>query len=157
MIATANLPERTRRFITHGAPEGQRQAEAFAAAAQLRDAGVAEAEAVALIERGAAACGLPQIEARAAVRSAYKKPAREPITKGHGGNGSKPRVVARYDYNDAAGVLQYQVERTEPKGFRQRRPDGKGGWIYNLEGVRRTLYRLPKLAGEFAERVNFGL
>lgn len=141
------FPARTRAFLEHGAPEGQRNAEAHAAAQQLRDAGVVEAEAVALVETGAARCGLPQIEARAAVRSAYKKPAREPITKGHGSNGSKPRVVARYDYTDASGNLLYQVERTDPKGFRQRRPDGKGGWAYNLDGVARTLYRLPKLAG----------
>ena len=29
--------------------------------------------------------------------------------------------------------------------FRQRQPDGKSGWIWNLEGVRRVLYRLPEL------------
>ena len=67
---------------------------------------------------------------------------------GVNGNGSKSgmsRVVARYDYTDEAGVLLFQVERTDPKGFRQRRPDGKGGWIYSLEGVRRVLYRLPEV------------
>ncbi len=37
------------------------------------------------------------------------------------------------------------MERTDPKGFRQRRPDGKGGWLYNLDGVRRVLYRLPEV------------
>ena len=120
MIATDKLPERTRRFLEHGAPEGQRQAEAFAAAGQLRDAGVAESEAVDLVTTGAARCGLPASEARGAVRSAYKRVAREPVTKRHGSNGdktTKPRVVARYDYTDESGALQYQVERTEPKGF----------------------------------------
>jgi hypothetical protein len=68
----ATLPARTKAFLEHGAPEGQRQAEAFAAAAQLRDAGLAEIEAVALVEQGAARCGLPASEARAAVRSAYQ-------------------------------------------------------------------------------------
>ena len=145
----AKLPARTRAFLEHGAPEGQRQAEAFAAAVQLRDAGATEADTSELVEAGAARCRLPASEARAAVRSAYKHPARAPITKRHATNGDKPGkpcVVKRYDYTDAAGVLLYQVERTDPKGFRQRRPDGKGGWIYNLEGVPRTLYRLPTLA-----------
>lgn len=62
----------------------------------------------------------------------------------HGGRA--PRVVvATYDYRDAASALLYQVERLEPKGFRQRRPNGAGGWIYRLDGVQRVLYRLPEL------------
>lgn len=55
------------------------------------------------------------------------------------------RIVATYDYRDATDALLYQVVRFEPKDFRQRRPDGQGGWIWNLEGVRRVLYRLPEL------------
>src|SRR5215472_9254861 len=47
------------------------------------------------------------------------------------------RVVAAYDYVDEAGKLLYQVVRYEPKKFQQRRPDGKGGWIWNLDGVTR--------------------
>ena len=35
--------------------------------------------------------------------------------------------------------------RYEPKAFKQRRPDGHGGWIWNLDGVRRVPYRLPEL------------
>jgi putative DNA primase/helicase len=53
--------------------------------------------------------------------------------------------IATYDYCDAAGNLLYQTVRYEPKDFRQRRPDGKGGWIWNLNGVERVLYRLPEL------------
>jgi hypothetical protein len=53
-------------------------------------------------------------------------------------------ISATYDYNDEAGVLLFQVVRHEPKDFRQRRPDGNGGWIRNMEGVRRELYRLPE-------------
>lgn len=56
-----------------------------------------------------------------------------------------PRIVATYDYHDESGVLVYQVVRREPKDFRQRRPDGHGGWIWNLQGVVRVLYRLPEL------------
>jgi putative DNA primase/helicase len=35
--------------------------------------------------------------------------------------------------------------RFEPKGFRQRRPDGRGGWIWNLQDTRRVPYLLPDL------------
>ena len=59
-------------------------------------------------------------------------------------DGNKRRIVAKYDYTDAAGVLIYQVLRLEPKGFRQRRPDGKGGWIWELD-ERRVLYHWPEL------------
>ena len=55
------------------------------------------------------------------------------------------REVATYDYRDEHGTILFQVVRYEPKGFRQRRPDGKGGWLWNLDGVRRVLYRLPEL------------
>lgn len=55
------------------------------------------------------------------------------------------RIVATYDYFDESGELLYQVVRYEPKDFRQRRPDDAGGWIWNLKGVRRVLYRLPQL------------
>jgi putative DNA primase/helicase len=55
--------------------------------------------------------------------------------------------VATYDYRDAQGVLRYQVTKhLEPtKTFRQRRPDGQGGWINNIKGVARLPYRLPEL------------
>jgi hypothetical protein len=53
-------------------------------------------------------------------------------------------VVATYDYTDEDGVLQYQVVRFEPKDFRQRRPIENGKWAWNLNGVRRVLYRLPE-------------
>lgn len=55
------------------------------------------------------------------------------------------RIVATYDYKDENGVLKYQVVRYEPKDFRQRRPDGKDNWVYNLEGVVRVLYNLPAI------------
>ena len=67
---------------------------------------------------------------------------------GPGDNNGQPRskqIVATYDYHDADGALVFQVVRMEPKGFPQRRPDGAGGWIWNLKGVQRVLYRLPEL------------
>src|SRR5262245_55268962 len=68
-------------------------------------------------------------------------------TRGHVMTGTGPprRVVAVYDYRDEDGRLLYQTVRYEPKDFRQRRPDGQGGWVYRLDGVRRVLYRLPEL------------
>lgn len=50
-----------------------------------------------------------------------------------------------YDYRDFSGALCYQVVRLIPKDFRIRRPDGKGGWIWNKHGVQLILYRLPEL------------
>jgi hypothetical protein len=54
-------------------------------------------------------------------------------------------IAAIYDYLDEGGTLLYQVVRYEPKAFKQRRPDGHGGWVWNLDGVRRVPYRLPDL------------
>jgi len=34
----------------------------------------------------------------------------------------------------------FEVVRTRPKGFFQRRPDGKGGYINNLKGIKPSLY-----------------
>ena len=58
---------------------------------------------------------------------------------------SKSRVVCAYPYSDEGGTLLYEVVRLEPKSFRQRRPDGNGGWIWKLEGVRRVIYRWPEI------------
>ena len=69
----------------------------------------------------------------------------------------RPRqgIVTTYDYRDEQGLLLYQVVRKPGKVFQQRRPDGKGGWAWNLEGVRRVPYRLPGLlAADPAEWVH---
>jgi hypothetical protein len=56
------------------------------------------------------------------------------------------RTIAKtYDYTDESGTLLFQAVRLEPKDFRQRRPNGNGGWIWNLDGVQRVPYRLPEL------------
>jgi hypothetical protein len=55
------------------------------------------------------------------------------------------RVTETYKYPDEDGHLLYEVVRYEPKDFRFRRPDGKGGWIWKTEGIRRVLYRLREL------------
>jgi len=61
------------------------------------------------------------------------------------GTGAEPEIVTTYDYTDEKGLLLFQVVRYQPKSFRQRRPGGDGNWIWNLKGVRRVLYRLPKV------------
>jgi DNA-binding CsgD family transcriptional regulator len=53
------------------------------------------------------------------------------------------KIVAVHDFTDEIGTLLYQECRYEPKDFRLRRPDGKGGWISNLDGVQRVLKNLP--------------
>jgi putative DNA primase/helicase len=54
-------------------------------------------------------------------------------------------IVETYDYTDLDGMVHYQVVRYEPKDFRQRRPNGNGGWIPNLDGVKRVIYRWPEV------------
>jgi hypothetical protein len=56
-------------------------------------------------------------------------------------------AVAVYDYVDEAGTLLFQVCRTADKQFPCRRPDpaSKTGWAWNLRGVRRVPYRLPRV------------
>jgi AAA domain len=64
----------------------------------------------------------------------------DPSRKGQG-----RRIIATYDYTDEQGTLLYQAVRYHPKGFSQRRPNGQGGWIWNLTGVRLVLFRLPQI------------
>jgi len=57
----------------------------------------------------------------------------------------KGKLVATYDYLDENGKLAHQTLRYSPKRFTQRRPDGKGGWLWNLKKTKLYLYRLPEL------------
>jgi 5S rRNA maturation endonuclease (ribonuclease M5) len=57
----------------------------------------------------------------------------------------KNEIVATYDYTDEHGELLFQVVRLYPKDFRQRRPDGNGGWEWKMTGTRRVPYRLPRV------------
>ncbi len=67
-----------------------------------------------------------------------------PSTAAPSPNGPR-RIVETYDYVDTFGVLLFQVVRYDPKDFRQRRPDDAGGWIWNVKGVERVLYRLQEV------------
>lgn len=53
-------------------------------------------------------------------------------------------IVAEYNYTDEQGSLLYQILRTDPKGFFQRYPDGRGGWI-NRKYPGQVLYQLPEV------------
>lgn len=57
---------------------------------------------------------------------------------------AKPIESASYPYRDEGGETLYEVVRKEPKGFAQRRKTANG-WVWNLKGVRRVLFRLPEL------------
>jgi hypothetical protein len=66
---------------------------------------------------------------------------------------ARGRIAATYDYTDEDGRLLYQAVRMDPKDFRQRQPDGKGGWVWNIKGVRLVLYHLPGLLKRVNETV----
>lgn len=55
------------------------------------------------------------------------------------------RIVKTYNYVDEHGSPLFRVLRYEPKDFLQQRPDGKNGWTWGLEGVRRVPFQLPEL------------
>ncbi|MGD1095116.1 MAG: VapE domain-containing protein [Bryobacteraceae bacterium] len=79
--------------------------------------------------------GKPFREAAKAVRSLVGRPELKQTR----------RIVATYPYVDETGRLLFECVRFDPKGFSQRQPDGIGGWIPNIQGVRRVLFRLPDL------------
>jgi len=55
------------------------------------------------------------------------------------------KIVTTYKYPDENEQLLFEAVRYEPKSFCYRQPDGKGGWKWNLEGVRRVPYCLPEV------------
>lgn len=77
-------------------------------------------------------------------------------SRGGAGAGKPQRTLERvYPYTDASGNLLYEVCRYRldngKKTFAQRRPDGRGGHVWNLDGIGHTLYRLPKVAEAIAD------
>jgi 5S rRNA maturation endonuclease (ribonuclease M5) len=61
---------------------------------------------------------------------------------GAGRNSREP--VAIYTYTDEESKPLFEVGRFEPKSFLQRRP-GRADWKGGIRGVRRVIYRLPKV------------
>ena len=65
------------------------------------------------------------------------------------------KQIAEYNYLNIDRKLLFQVVRFQPKSFRQRRPNGKGGWIWNLRNVPRVLYRLNDLVSSKPDDIVF--
>ena len=63
----------------------------------------------------------------------------------NGSTNGRREIIATYDYGDEENQVLSQVVRFSPKTFRQRRPDGNGGWSWKLGRVRRVPYRLREL------------
>lgn len=76
-------------------------------------------------------------------------PKEEPVQRGPG------TLEDTYDYLDAYGELVFQVLRYRDaegkKTFRQRRPDGRGGWDWKTSGMEKPLYRLPDVLSAATE------
>ena len=49
---------------------------------------------------------------------------------------TRKTIERTYDYQDSNGKVLFQVVRFVPKSFAQRHPDGNGGWIWGLKGVK---------------------
>lgn len=96
-----------------------------------------------LLKCHARGCTVEQITAAVSMNVADLAPTSS--SNGHRAS-SPPRIVATYGYTDERGELLYQVVRQEPKDFRCRRPDGKGGWAWSLDGGRVVPYRLHEVA-----------
>ena len=102
------LPPRTEKYLASGAFDGNRNAELFGAACQMRDAGYSQSDTEReLIARhvadgsGAENPTAREKEARATIASAYSQPAREPI--------ASPKQHARQVVQQLVG--QYQIEQ----------------------------------------------
>lgn len=72
------------------------------------------------------------------------------LPEAHGNSDEKPRIDKVYPYTDEHGEVLFEAVRFWPKDFRQRHPDGHGGHVWSLNGVRRVLYRLPVLRAAIA-------
>jgi 5S rRNA maturation endonuclease (ribonuclease M5) len=92
-------------------------------------------------KQGDTVIGWVALEEKICIADAQRKLGFNP----NGSSAPEWKIVATYDYTDASGNLLYQVCRLVPKDFRQRRPDGNGGWVWNTQGVQRALYHLPEV------------
>jgi hypothetical protein len=62
----------------------------------------------------------------------------------------QPPII--YPYYDEIGELLFEVCRFPGKKFRQRKPDGHGGYAWNTKDVRKVLFRLPGLIEAIANQ-----
>lgn len=82
------------------------------------------------------------------------------MAAGRGGKTSKRpqgKKTSEYEYRDADGIVIYKAVRYDAtdgtKTFTQCRPNPEGGWIFNMRGIERILYRLPELIASTKEDV----
>jgi hypothetical protein len=75
------LPPRTETYLASGAADGNRNTELFAAACQLRDAGYSQSDTEHQLVPRHLASGSTEREALATIKSAYNRPARDPIAE----------------------------------------------------------------------------
>ena len=57
-------------------------------------------------------------------------------------DGELGNIKETYGYKDHHDDIVHQTVRFENKKFRQRRPDGEGGWVWDLKGIDIVPYRL---------------
>ena len=58
-----------------------------------------------------------------------------------------------YSYVDEHGEVRYEVVRFEPKDFRQRVPDGSGGYRWSMKDVEALPYNLPAILARLDEPI----
>lgn len=58
-------------------------------------------------------------------------------------NYSEPEAI--YQYRDEMGTVLFEAVRFPGKKFKQRHQGPDAEWVWNLQGVRRVLYRLPEI------------
>ena len=101
-----------------------------------------------------AGCGTPQVVAALGLTmkdlfatelaKPFVPPPAKPESKKTAGPEEKLVIEKIYSYEDVNGFELYQALRMKPKSFRQRhKVDGE--WKWNMDGVERVLYRLPKI------------
>jgi|GEM_PF-1961703 len=95
------IPRKTREYLELGAPEGQRNAELFNAACQLRDANWPLHVMDELLTRRGRLDGLPESEIKACIQSVLKSPARQPLLE------SKHRIPNL--------INQFKIQQPEPE------------------------------------------
>ena len=64
---------------------------------------------------------------------------------GQAGEKVPSKIERVYRYTDESRKILFETVRYIPKTFKQRRPDGKGGYIYNMEGVCLIPYNLQNV------------
>jgi hypothetical protein len=93
-------------------------------------------------------CGLPAFQPNGCRRRRSSEEI-EKLLSAAVDTASRPKgtLIATFRYTDLDRTLLYEVLKyADPKRFVQRRPDGKRGWIYDLQDQRRVIYRWPYIA-----------